>query len=331
MPPSPRGTRAHDTDSSRRQARHGGGGAAGPGRGCTPRQAHTQSYLGAMNTCPSDSKLFGSRYSKSATERQRYPAGAANGGAGGRRRERDRQRERAGKETGCVGNKRERRGRRAGRPPPRWEDLDRIGWLAARARSARLGGTLGHACTRTHTYICTRSHVYICVVGGVSLLLGSSTTGGNRMLCSWAQENHRNTWSSERKGDFRHRHGQTGHLDEDSPTSGSSRGEGTRSAPRGPAAGPPSRPRGGGTPAGTQPPALGHPAPSPLGLSSSGARGCAVRGDVLRDIPGSPQCRPPTPAGTAAPQCIARPGGAAQPEVGLLLSEGCRQGLGTSR
>lgn len=35
----------------------------------TPQQAHTQSYLGAMNTCPSDSKLFGSRYSKSATER----------------------------------------------------------------------------------------------------------------------------------------------------------------------------------------------------------------------------------------------------------------------
>lgn len=28
-------------------------------------------YLGAMNTCPSDSKLFGSRDSKSATERRK--------------------------------------------------------------------------------------------------------------------------------------------------------------------------------------------------------------------------------------------------------------------
>lgn len=37
-----------------------------------PRQQasiHTQGYLGAMNTCPSDSKLFGSSDSKSATER----------------------------------------------------------------------------------------------------------------------------------------------------------------------------------------------------------------------------------------------------------------------
>lgn len=126
----------------------------------------------------------------------------------------------------------------AGRPP-RWEDLDRIGWLAAWVRSARRGGTRGHACRRSHTYIGTRPRAYICAAGGISLLLGSSTTGGNCMLCSWAQENHRNTWSSERKGDFRHRHGQTGHLDEDSPTSGSSRGEGTRNAPRGPAEGTP--------------------------------------------------------------------------------------------
>lgn len=32
------------------------------------QQAFTQGYLGAMNTCPSDSKLFGSSDSKSATE-----------------------------------------------------------------------------------------------------------------------------------------------------------------------------------------------------------------------------------------------------------------------
>lgn len=31
-------------------------------------QEVTQSYLGAMNTCPSDSKVFGRRDSKSATE-----------------------------------------------------------------------------------------------------------------------------------------------------------------------------------------------------------------------------------------------------------------------
>lgn len=39
---------------------HGDGGKRGSG-------AH--GYLGAMNTCPSDSKLFGSSASKSATER----------------------------------------------------------------------------------------------------------------------------------------------------------------------------------------------------------------------------------------------------------------------
>lgn len=62
--------------------------------GCTPRQAHTQSYLGAMNTCPSDSKLSGSRYSKSATEREGYPAGSGDGGAGGQEGKRRTERER---------------------------------------------------------------------------------------------------------------------------------------------------------------------------------------------------------------------------------------------
>lgn len=33
------------------------------------KRGHTHGYLGAMNTCPSDSKLFGSSASKSATER----------------------------------------------------------------------------------------------------------------------------------------------------------------------------------------------------------------------------------------------------------------------
>lgn len=32
-------------------------------------RGHVHGYLGAMNTCPSDSKLFGSSASKSATER----------------------------------------------------------------------------------------------------------------------------------------------------------------------------------------------------------------------------------------------------------------------
>lgn len=41
---------------------------------------HT-SYLGAMKTCPSDSKLLGSRNSKSATEM----GGLSGGGWGGRR------------------------------------------------------------------------------------------------------------------------------------------------------------------------------------------------------------------------------------------------------
>lgn len=192
----------------------------------------------------------------------------------------------------------------AGRPP-RWEDLDRIGWLAARARSARRGGTRGHACTCSHTYIGTCPRAYICAAGGVSLLLGSSTTGGNRMLCSWAQENHRNTWSSERKGDFRHRHGQTGHLDEDSPTSGSSPGRGDAQRTAGSC--------------------RGHPPPVPGAAGPPGD----VRGEVPRDTPGSPRCHPPTPAGTTAPLSALR--GPARPEVGLLLSEGCRQGLGTSR
>lgn len=145
------------------------------------------------------------------------------GALGGRETDK---RERAGKETGCVGDKRERRGRRAGRPPP---TLGGFGpnWLVGGASA--LGSAGRHAGTRVYVLTHIYRHASTCVYMrgcGVSLLLGSSTTGGNRMLCSWAQENHRNTWSSERKGDFRHRHGQTGHLDEDSPTSGSSPGRG---------------------------------------------------------------------------------------------------------
>lgn len=43
------------------------------------------SYLGAMKTCPSDSKLLGSRNSKSATEMGGYPAGAGEAGGQGLR------------------------------------------------------------------------------------------------------------------------------------------------------------------------------------------------------------------------------------------------------
>lgn len=43
---------------------------------------HTQGYLGAMNTCPSDSKLFGSSDSKSATERGRL-SGKSSGQSSG--------------------------------------------------------------------------------------------------------------------------------------------------------------------------------------------------------------------------------------------------------
>lgn len=43
---------------------------------------HTQGYLGAMNTCPSDSKLFGSSDSKSATERGRLSRKSSGQGGG---------------------------------------------------------------------------------------------------------------------------------------------------------------------------------------------------------------------------------------------------------
>lgn len=43
-------------------------------------QEVTQSYLGAMNTCPSDSKVFGRRDSKSATETGKIIQGEAEAG-----------------------------------------------------------------------------------------------------------------------------------------------------------------------------------------------------------------------------------------------------------
>lgn len=49
----------------------------------TTANTDTQGYLGAMNTCPSDSKVFGSSDSKSATEKGDYP-GRAVGRAAGR-------------------------------------------------------------------------------------------------------------------------------------------------------------------------------------------------------------------------------------------------------
>lgn len=50
---------------------------------CTPhmvmvngmKRGHAHGYLGAMNTCPSESKLFGSSASKSATERGKINQG----------------------------------------------------------------------------------------------------------------------------------------------------------------------------------------------------------------------------------------------------------------
>lgn len=42
------------------------------------KQAFTHSYLGAMNTCPSESKLTGSRDSKSAIEREHYLGSATS-------------------------------------------------------------------------------------------------------------------------------------------------------------------------------------------------------------------------------------------------------------
>jgi len=48
----------------------------------TTPSIHTQDYLGAMNTCPSDSKLFGSSDSKSATERGRLSGKSGGQGSG---------------------------------------------------------------------------------------------------------------------------------------------------------------------------------------------------------------------------------------------------------
>lgn len=57
-------------------------GQGGQGGEDTSARPHA-SYLGAMKTCPSDSKLLGSRNSKSATETGGYPAGAGEAGGQG--------------------------------------------------------------------------------------------------------------------------------------------------------------------------------------------------------------------------------------------------------
>ena len=160
-----------------------------------------------MNTCPSDSKLLGSRYSKSATERRRYPAGLQTempGGSGGRETDR----ERAGTETGCVGNKRERKAVVL----PAW------GGFGPNWRRSTVGSVGRHAGTRARTRIYMRTWIYMHVWWRLSLI---RVIDNGREPHAVLVENRRNTWSSERKGVFRHRHGQTRHLDEDSPTRGS--------------------------------------------------------------------------------------------------------------
>lgn len=248
-----------------------------------------------MNTCPSDSKLLGSRYSKSATERRRYPAGLQTempGGSGGRETDR----ERAGTETGCVGNKRERKavvlagGPRGTECPPtrcrRGEDLDRIG---VGARLARLGGTLGRA--HAHAYICARG--YICMFGGVSLLLGSSTTGGNRMLCSWRTAE---TLGRRREKEFSGiGMAKPGTLTR-TVQPAAHQGEGPSNALWGPAAGPP---HPWGTAASPRPPCSDVGGPRSRGCPLGAAVDACVWGG---DIPG-PHGVPPPTARCAAGQC----------------------------
>lgn len=94
-------------------------------------------------------------------------------------------------------------------------------------------------------------------------------------------------------------------------------GEGPSNALWGPVAGPPIP--------GAQPQILVHPAPiwgvlapRDVPLGQRWMRAC---GEVTSWVP----------TVFPHPQRVVRPGSAARPEVGLLLSEGCRQGLGTSR
>lgn len=77
-----RGMTLHRTQTHRAPGSSAGGGAGAVRVGEDTSARPHASYLGAMKTCPSDSKLLGSRNSKSATETGGYPAGA--GEAGGR-------------------------------------------------------------------------------------------------------------------------------------------------------------------------------------------------------------------------------------------------------
>lgn len=169
------------------------------GRGrCTPRQAHTQSYLGAMNTCPSDSKLLGSRYSKSATEREGYPAGRGDrdaGGPGGRETDRERGEGTTTKKKRhllLLVTREERKGRSAVAGTAREGTLQ-----PNRERFAHLGlNLLGHglqvvayaqpvACTQghtdTHTYIYARTCIYMHVWEGVGASLSRGGGEGREL------------------------------------------------------------------------------------------------------------------------------------------------------
>lgn len=149
-----------------------------------------------MNTCPSDSKLLGSRYSKSATEREGYPAGRGDGDAGGPGgRETDREREGKGTTTkkkafAALGNKRGRkrpfccRWHRTGRNvtaksgevcPSRLEFArSRAAGGCVRAAGGVYAGTHRH----THIYICAHMYIYACLGGrGGRLSLGGVGEG----------------------------------------------------------------------------------------------------------------------------------------------------------
>ena len=78
----------HRTQTHTAPGSSAGGGPREVGLGEDTSARPHASYLGAMKTCPSDSKLLGSRNSKSATETGGYPAGAGEAGGQGFRADR---------------------------------------------------------------------------------------------------------------------------------------------------------------------------------------------------------------------------------------------------
>lgn len=166
QPPSPHGTRAHDTDSSGGQARRGEGrwekgGVSGAGEGMhTSASAHTE-LPGSNEHMSLRLKAVWQQVFKICNRKATLSGGGCQRGCRGalEGRETDK-RERAGKETGCVGDKRERRGRRAGRPPP---TLGGFGpnWLVGGASA--LGSAGRHAGTRVQALTHIYRHASTCV------------------------------------------------------------------------------------------------------------------------------------------------------------------------